>query len=69
MINGDYVTTAEAAKILGCHRHTVNDNIHRGLISAIRKSRNEWLVDKGSVLKFKAERELQGLKYRKEGNN
>lgn len=65
MGNMEYITTAEAAKILGCHRHTVNDNIHRGVISAQRRNRNEWLVDKTSVLAFQAKRKELGLTFRK----
>lgn len=47
-------TSSEAAKEIGCALVTIRQNVHRGKLTALRKTGSTYLFTASEVLRFKS---------------
>jgi len=62
-MNENFVTTQQAAMLIGISQHGVIKAIHRGLISATKigkKRTGIWLIDQDEVERYRDERRGPG---------
>lgn len=53
MTTQDYLTSTEAAKLIGCASITIRKNVERERIRPIRKAGNTYIFTRQEVLRFK----------------